>query len=123
MPEYDIRTPVLHDGERRAHGTIELSESEAAPLLAAGAIAPVTDAAAGEGEPHEDTGLSERELALRAALAELDASDPDRADTELWTKQGAPALPAVRRHPELSDVTRAEVDAAWAALHQAHSED
>jgi len=121
MPDYEILRPIQHDGERHEGGRITLDEDQAAGLLAAGAIRPLSTASepAG-GAPPADVGslLSAREQALREALEEMDLTDPERADAKLWLKDGRPELRAVRQHPELGDVTREEVDAAWAALQE-----
>lgn len=38
MPRYEVIQPIEHDGKRAESGFIELSEAEAAPLLAIGHI-------------------------------------------------------------------------------------
>jgi len=121
MPDYEILRPIQHDGERHEGGRITLDEDQAAGLLAAGAIRPLSTASEPAREaPPSDVGslLSAREQALREALEETDLTDPERTDKTLWTKSGAPALGPLRQHPELGDVTREEVDAAWAALQE-----
>lgn len=132
MPTYQILSPIQRDGKLRKSGTLTLPESEAAPLIKLGALAgnpvgtdeqgdqdenPATDKANEE----QRAGLGEREQALRAALAELKATDPEFKDESLWTSSKKPQLDVVRKHPELSDVTRKEVDAAWAEI-KANSE-
>lgn len=135
MPDYQILSPIQRDGKRRTQGTIALSAADAAPLLALRAIAGPIDTPAADvhqdgldesrmsaeqeasAEPeHVDNGLGERELALRAVIADMLASDPEQTDPFLWTKTKRPDLRHIRKQPELSDVSRDEADAAFDAL-------
>ncbi len=49
MPKYTVVQPVEHDHVRVESGEIELTDGEAAPLVAIGAVVGPVDA--GEGEP------------------------------------------------------------------------
>lgn len=44
MPGYRVKTPLEHDGARYETGAaVELTEEQAAPLLAAGAVEPLPE--------------------------------------------------------------------------------
>lgn len=137
MPKYQILSPLQRNRELHTKGVITMSEQDAEPLLKIGVLGAYTSSTAagdnggqgqqgmsgdqdGSPEPgrdaHADEGLSERELALRAAVAELLAGDPEQVDPALWTKARRPDLKAIRKHPELRDATRDEVDAAFSAV-------
>lgn len=46
MPRYDVLTPLRRDGKITRPGrTVEMTEAEARPLLACGALAPAKEAA------------------------------------------------------------------------------
>jgi len=114
MPKYIIQSPLQRDGKLRTKGPVEMPAKDAAPLLKVGVLRePGPADVDGPGHEHPDAGLSERELAVRAAVGELLATDPDQADPALWTKAKRPDLKAIRKHPELKDATRQEVDAAF----------
>lgn len=113
MPSYKVLRPVIHNGQRHESGVLTLPGDAAMDLIASGHLA---EPDADHDADYSDAGLSERELALRAALAELDATDPERTDRAAWSRTGRPKLAAVRRHPELADVTADELAAAWDAL-------
>lgn len=80
---YKVCDPVKHDGDRYAPGDpIELTDKQARPLLAVGAIKQV-DVAPGTQPVVAPTDPVERIAAIKAAISGLDPKNPD-----LWNKDG-----------------------------------
>lgn len=95
--EYDVLEPVRYDGKDYGLGqTISLNDRDAAPLLAAGVVAPAAQA-----------GGAERLAVIVAALTQL---DPGNA--EQWLKDGRPKSDALAVYAGFP-VSAAERDAAW----------
>jgi len=56
MPEYKVITPIRRKGKTVAEGTVEMSEAEAKPLLAIGAVEAAGAAKPAGGKEKEKSG-------------------------------------------------------------------
>lgn len=121
MQEYQVTSPVQCGRRRYEPGeTIDLDSADAQPLIAAGALAapdaPDTDTDTDAGiDTDIDAGRpgggeDDREAALLAAIAGLEAGNPDH-----WTKSGKPEVRALEAAAGLKDVSAAERDVVWDA--------
>ncbi len=105
---YRVLLPVEHDGTRvEPGGRLELSPEHAGPLLELGAVAPAKD------ENH-------REARILEAIRGLIEQDPEKAEADLWTKDGRPEVKALRDATGLTDLSASERNAAHAAYKSAH---
>lgn len=119
---YEVLTPMRHDGESIEAGEpIELSEKEAAPLLACGAIrdpdSPQPEAGSADAAPVDDAGAAEatREEQIAAAIQAMLSEDPDKTRDEWWTRSGKPEVRAIEQRLGF-DLSAAERDAAWKGM-------
>lgn len=91
--KYTVVTAIEHDNKPYAPGkTIELDDDAAEPLLAVGAIAPMTTPVVTQPQTGP-TGAAERIEQIKAAIASL-----DKNDKAIWTKDGRPNLDALEEH-------------------------
>ncbi len=106
---YHTNEPIRHNGKDFAPGdTLELSDADAAGLIAAGAIVPAREAPVTAPAPDDPaTRAATRAATLAAALTQL---DPDNA--EQWLKDGRPKSDALAVYAGFP-VSAAERDAAW----------
>ena len=121
MPVYEVKSPVLYDGKRHFRGQIELSEKDAAPLVALGVLAP-------SGRPQETAPTSPVIPAQAGTdprvgvVVQMLIEDPEQLDDALWTKAQAPELPELNRRlaeQGMDRVTAKERDALWAEVRMA----
>lgn len=111
MKTYKCVEPILHDKPYTIESEIELSDKDAAPLLALGAISGIDQAEktpAPEGEARTE--------AIKVAIAGL-----DKADAALWLKDGKPQSGAISNIVGFV-VSAAERDAVWETVKPAVSE-
>lgn len=106
MKTYITIEPIRHDGKDIPPGsTIELDDKQAEALIACKAIE-----ADGKAAVVAPTDPAERQAAIVAAIATLDADNGD-----LWLKDGKPNADAINAVLGYT-VTAAERNAAWAEI-------
>lgn len=114
---YEVTSPVRHDGESYAIGAaIGLTDAEARPLLAVGAVSPLAeDQAPDMVAVTAPTDPAERHMQLKALMAEMEVPDDPRG-SEVWTNGGKPDASAVADALGWDSVSAKERDAAWAEV-------
>lgn len=74
MPEYSVKSPIRHKGQKIREGSVEMTEKEAKPLLALGVLEKAAEKSGGAKKP-EDMTVAQ----LTEALEEMEVQIPDGA--------------------------------------------
>lgn len=112
MPEYQVKSPLQHDGKRyEIGGAVTMEEEQARPLVDIGVLGEPTGAQTGGKNPPPPPD-PDRQQKIIEAIGQL-----EKQNQELWTKDGKPQVPAIEEI--LGDnITAAERNDAWEQINK-----